>query len=269
MDLIKLYYWYSIFFAKVKFKRLNKFFINLGLRGLGLYNCQNFKLNGELNFLKNYLSKIKYPVVFDIGANEGEYAKLCKNMNKNARIFCFEPHPKTFMRLKNNFNAKEIVFINKALSDKNGKVLLYDYKGKEGTSHASLFAGVFEKLYGKECISYEVDVTKVDNIVSEFGIINIDLLKIDAEGNELNVLKGSAESLRNKIVHAVQFEFTQLNSTSRIFMKDFFDLLEEQYTLNRLLPNEILPLDGYSPTMHELYGYQNIVALEKIDNDEQ
>ena len=263
MDLTKIYYWYSIFFAKVKFKRFNKFFINLGLRGLGLYNCQNFKLSGELNFLKNYLSKIKNPVVFDIGANEGEYSKLCKKFNKEAHIFCFEPHPKTFIRLKNNLNTEKVIFINKALSDKKGKLLLYDYKENDGSSHASLFADIIKKVHGKEWICYEVDVMKIDDIVSEFSIKKIDLLKIDVEGNELNVLKGSVESLRNKIVNAVQFEFTQLNSTSRIFMKDFFDLLEEQYTLNRLLPNEILPLNGYSPTMHELYGYQNIVALRK------
>ena len=83
------------------------------------------------------------------------------------------------------------------------------------------------------------------------------------EGNEVNVLKGSKESLRNDIIEAVQFEFTQINSTSRIFMKDFFDILEEKYTINRLLPNELIPLNTYNPTMHEIYAYQNIIALRK------
>ena len=190
MDLTKIYYMYSVFFAKVKLKKLNTLLINLGLRGLGLYNYQNLKLTGEFCFLKNYLTKIKNPIVFDIGANEGEYAKLCKNINKEARIFCFEPHPKTFIRLKNNFNTEEIILINKALSNQNGKLLLYDYKEKDGSSHASLFADVIKKIHGKDYICHEVEVTKVDNIVSEFGIKKIDLLKIDVEGNELNVLKG-------------------------------------------------------------------------------
>ena len=44
-------------------------------------------------------------------------------------------------------------------------------------------------------------------------------------------------------------------------MKDFFDIFKDQYSLYRLLPNQLLPLKEYNPTMHEYYGYQNIVAL--------
>jgi len=261
--LTKLFYWYTFFFAKVKFKSMHKLLINFGLRGLGFYNYQNLKISGESNFLKNYLNKIENPIIFDIGANKGEYSKLCKNINKNAKIFCFEPHPKTFISLQENINSNQITLINKALSDKVGKFLLYDYKKKDGSSHASLWADVIEKAHGKESVCYEVDVTTVDNIINEFNIKKIDLLKIDVEGDEINVLKGAKGSLNNDIIEAIQFEFTQINSISRIFMRDFFDILEEQYTINRLLPNEFLPLEGYDPTMHEIYAYQNLIALRK------
>ena len=261
--LTKALYWYAFLFAKVRFARINTLLINIGLRGLGFYNYQNLNISGESNFLKNYLNKIENPIIFDIGANKGEISKLCKNINKNAKIFCFEPHPKTFMSLQENINSNQITLINKALSDKNEKLLLYDYKKQDGSNHASLWADVIEKVHGKESICYEVDVTTVDNIVNEFNIKKIDLLKIDVEGNEINVLKGSRKALNNSIIEAVQFEFTQINSTSRIFMKDFFDILKEKYTMNRLLPNELLPLKEYNPTMHEIYAYQNIIALRK------
>ena len=126
-----------------------------------------------------------------------------------------------------------------------------------------MYAEVIKKVYRKDSICHEVNVTKVDSIVNEFSLKSIDLLKIDSEGNELNILKGSTESLKKGIIKAVQFEFTQLNSTSRIFMKNFFDLLNEKYTLNRLLPYELLPLKEYNPIMHENFAYQNIVALKK------
>ena len=261
--LTKAFYWYAFFFAKVRFARINTLLINFGLRGLGFYNYQNLNISGESNFLKNYLNEIENPIIFDIGANKGDYSNLCKNINKNAKIFCFEPHPKTFMSLQENINNNQITLINKALSDKNEKLLLYDYKKKDGSGHASLWADVIEKVHGKESVYYEVDVTTVDNIVNEFNIKKINLLKIDVEGNEINVLKGSKEALNNDIIEAIQFEFTQINSTSRIFMKDFFDILEEKYTINRLLPNELLPLKEYNPTMHEIYAYQNLLALKK------
>jgi len=259
----ELLYSYAYFFAKVKFKKIHALLINLGLRGLGIYNYQNLNISGESSFLKNYLNKIENPVVFDIGANKGDYAKQCENINKYVNIFCFEPHPETFISLQENIDNNQIILINKALSDKNGKLLLYDYKEKDGSSHASLYADVIEKVHRRKSICHEVDVTTVDNIVHEFNIKKIDLLKMDVEGDELNVLKGAKEALNNGNIKAVQFEFTQINSTSRIFMKDFFDLLEEKYTINRLLPNELLPLKEYNPTMHEIFGYQNIVALRK------
>jgi hypothetical protein len=46
-------------------------------------------------------------------------------------------------------------------------------------------------------------------------------------------------------------------------MKDFFDILQEKYQINRLLPNELLPLKEYNATMHEIFAYQNIIALRK------
>ena len=46
-------------------------------------------------------------------------------------------------------------------------------------------------------------------------------------------------------------------------MKDFFDILEEKYNINRLLPNELFPLKEYKATLHEIYAYQNIIALRK------
>lgn len=259
----KALYWYAFLFAKARFARINTLLINFGLRGLGLFNYQNLNISGESNFLKNYLNKIKHPIIFDIGANKGEYSKLCKNINKNAKILCFEPHPKTFMRLQENINNNQITLINKALSDKTKKLPLYDCKANDGSSHASLWADVIEKVHGKESICHEVDVTTVDNIVNKFNIKKIDLLKIDVEGDEINVLKGSKETLNNNMIEVIQFEFTQINSTSRTFMKDFFDILEEKYTLNRLLPNELLPLEKYDPTMHEIYAYQNIIAVRK------
>ena len=100
MDLVNFFNYYSYYFSKVKFKKLNTFFFKLGLRGLGLYNYQNFKISGEFNFLRNYLTKIHCPVVFDVGANEGEYAKLCKNINKQTKIFCFRASSKNFSKAK-------------------------------------------------------------------------------------------------------------------------------------------------------------------------
>ena len=82
-------------------------------------------------------------------------------------------------------------------------------------------------------------------------------------GNEIKVLEGSKESLKKGLFRAIQFEFTQINSVSRVFMRDFFDILGEEYVIYRLLPNQLLPLKKYNATMHEIFGFQNLVAIRK------
>lgn len=92
------------------------------------------------------------------------------------------------------------------------------------------------------------------------------MLKIDVEGNEINVLRGAKKSLEKNIFDVIQFEFTQINSVTRIFMKDYFDLLGARFSLYRFLPNDLLPLSEYTVTNHEIYGYQNIVAIRRERN---
>jgi hypothetical protein len=86
-------------FGRKIFIKLNKLFYHLSLRGLGVLNYEGEYLPGEISFLKKYLGKIQSPVIIDVGANKGDYANYVLNVNPNAQIYCFEPHPKTFSRL--------------------------------------------------------------------------------------------------------------------------------------------------------------------------
>lgn len=266
MIMRKIYYFYARFFAKNIFSKFNKLLFNLSLRGLGVFNYQNITISGEQKFLENYLSKLASPVIFDVGANKGEYTSYCIRVNKHARVYAFEPHPKTFKTLKNSVSSKDVLVVNKAISDSKGKMQLYDYRNNEGSSHATLCYGVIEKVYRGESISYDVEAVTLDEFVTQNKINKIHLLKIDVEGNEMNVLRGAKKSLEKDVFDVIQFEFTQINSVTRVFMKDYFDLLGAKFSLYRLLPNGLLSLDGYAPTSHEIYGYQNIVAIRRKQN---
>lgn len=121
-------------------------------------------------------------------------------------------------------------------------------------------------MHGGDSISCDVEVVTLDEFVTENKINKIHLLKIDVEGNEMNVLRGAKKSLEKDIFDVIQFEFTQINSVSRVFMKDYFDLLGAKFSLHRLLPNGLLSLGEYFSTTHEIYGYQNIVAIRREKN---
>jgi FkbM family methyltransferase len=259
----KLTYWYAQIFAKPQYFYLNKLFFTLGSKGLGLRNYQDLSITGELCFLKKYLTKFNNPIIFDVGANRGKYTFVCQQLNPNSKIFCFEPHPQNFAFLKEQINSPNIVVFNQALSEQPGKLFLYDYKNNSGSTHATLYKGVIETIHRSESTTVEVEVSTIDTVIKNYNLEKIALLKIDVEGHELKVLTGAKEAIKQGKIEAIQFEFTHINAISRVFMKDFVDLLGENYNFYRLLPTGLLPLGQYHPTTHEIFLYQNIVCLKK------
>jgi len=47
-----------------------------------------------------------------------------------------------------------------------------------------------------------------------------------------------------------------------VFFKDFYDLLIN-FDIYRLLPKGVIKLNNYEPVYDEIFGYQNIVAINK------
>ena len=258
---------YAKIFAKKYFVKLNTMLYSMSIRGLGIYNYENMEVSGESNFIKNHVlprakKKSKY-IIFDIGANKGEYSELVAKP-PNVEVHSFEPHPTTFEILKENTKSIDnIKYYNAAVSDNFGKLKLFDYASKDGSVHASLNSEIFTTVHKSSIVSHEVDVTTVDIVVEKNKFEMIDFLKIDVEGYELAVLNGSIKTLENKSISIVQFEFTQLNTTTRIFFKDFYELLSDNYSIYRLLPNGLLEIKQYDPTIQEIFGYQNYVAILK------
>jgi FkbM family methyltransferase len=262
-----IYSVYRYLFARKIFSKLNKLLYNCSIRGLGVYNNENMSVSGEKSFIDKTIKKIassnKNILAFDIGANKGEYTNLLANEIKNIKIFSFEPHPKTFEVLFNNCKQTNVKLFNCALSSKEGELELFDYESKDGSTHASLNAEIFSTIHNSSVVSHKVNVSTVDIICHQNSITEIDFLKIDVEGYELDVLKGAEKMLQSESIKIIQFEFTQLNTTTRLYFKDFWEMLSDSYNIYRLLPNDLLQIKKYNATMDEIFGYQNFVAIKK------
>jgi FkbM family methyltransferase len=254
---------YTFFFARRVFRKMNLLFVNLGMRGLGVLNYQDNRVSGEARFLRDYLGERTTPVVFDVGANVGSYSNEVFDANEEARIFAFEPHPATFIKLVANVEKqKNIATYNCAVGNKCGRLNLYDRESNDGSRHASLFREVIEDIHKSRSISHEVEVITLDGFIDEHAIDRIDLLKIDAEGYEFNVLKGATKALDSGVVGAIHFEFNEMNVVSRVFFKDFWDRLPE-YQFYRLLPHGLLDLNSYDAFQCEIFAFQNVVAVRR------
>jgi len=227
---------------------------------MGILNYENSHVSGERQFLRNLLTGLKSPVIFDIGANEGHYTNTILSINPSAIIYAFEPHPETYKRLTANISAPSVRTINAAVGDEDGVVQLYDYETGTGSSHASLYKEVIEEIHKASSAEHTVRIMKLDGFVEKESVNNINLLKIDTEGNELKVLSSFMDYIKSGKVDAIHFEFNEMNVVSRSLFKDFW-LLLEGYDFYRLLPNSMLKIQNYNPLLCELFAYQNVVAL--------
>lgn len=256
---------YSLLLSRKRFYKINRALFHASARGMGILNYKNTIVSGERAFLRKYLGPLASPTVVDVGANEGNYCDSIYSANPASRVIAFEPHPNTFARLASRLSHRPgFIGVNAACAGRSGSAVLYDHKGAKGSGHASLYSGAIESIHRDQSEQYRVELVDLDSALSHRGVSSIHLLKIDTEGNELEVLKGASRLLNADSIQAIQFEFNEMNVVSRVFMKDFYDLLPN-YKFFRMLRDGLVPLGIYSPLWCEIYAFQNIVALLNRD----
>lgn len=143
----------------------------------------------------------------DIGACYGETS--IPFIGKFERIICFEPNPDTFSKLPKEFENYNIAF-----GDEEKIVSLILPNGKHKPQHGSISRfgenGSWSKIGDKmvdpkrEYIIDNVQVKKLD----DYNFENVDLIKIDTEGYEINVCRGSVETIK-KYKPVIYFETKQ------------------------------------------------------------
>lgn len=213
------------------------------------YGDNNFdrKTNGEYRILSTIIPKSQ--VVFDVGANIGEYAAEILSHNPKVQIHAFEPDPDSFAKL----STLPIQANNFALGETPGTHTLYRMPRSAHNSFYSQAQNVEE---------IPVEIRTLDTYVKEKGVTHIDFLKIDVEGHEFFVLKGGTDTLKAGIIDYIQFEFSGSTADARVFLKDFIALLNEySYDLYRIRGTDV-QLVEYFPD-RERFTLTNYLAIRK------
>lgn len=132
--------------------------------------------------------------VLDIGANIGLYSLLVALERPHARIHAFEPVQETFDILQEHVHQNKLDKIQAhalALTDHDGRVPMFipEQSGK-GAVDASLLRG-----FRQDAVEVTVAGMRLDSVLERHGIVDVDLVKIDAEGAEHLVLAGAQECI--------------------------------------------------------------------------
>ncbi len=237
----------------------------LSLRKMNFGNGGDFKQSGELfvaKFIQNRLSKESQIIIFDVGANIGNYSKSLSNLfNSKAKIFSFEPSQKTFeLFLETTRNCGNIIPNNFGFSDNEYNQILFT--NSEGSGLASVYQRKLDHFGITMDKTEEIKLTTIDSFCDENKIERIHFLKLDIEGHELNALKGSKKMINGKKIDFIQFEFGGCNIDSRTYFQDFYNLLKENYDIYRILEDGIYELATYKET-YEIFITVNYLAIRK------
>jgi FkbM family methyltransferase len=162
--------------------------------------------------------------ILDIGACRGNYSILFANlMNDKGKVLAFEPEPDNCYRIGKNVqvnNYRCIEIHQCALSDNEGSATFY--KGVNNGLGYGVGSLIFDPHWNSsEEESITVQTRRLDNFLDEEHINDVDIIKIDVQGNDIAVLKGAEHTLRNSNVILLM----DVDVTSESERKELFDIL--------------------------------------------
>lgn len=223
--------------------------------------------NGEYWMLRR-LAPLRPRVVFDVGANHGEWSAAAAASLPEAQIHAFEVVPATARHLIEVAARLPAVRANTVGLAETDAVL------RVNTSTASdkvssllpvhhmplpfLGAAVWDEI--------EVDVIRGDRYCLEQGINSIDILKIDVEGAENRVIAGFGALVEEGRVGLIQFEYGLANIHSHYLLIDYYAHLGRcGYRIGKLMASHVAFKD-YAMTDEDFLG-PNYVAVHASRSD--
>jgi FkbM family methyltransferase len=137
----------------------------------------------------SHLFRLKDATIFDVGANIGEFSMAC--MSKGAKhVIAVEPDEIPFQCLRGNLGERlpQASVEQCVLSDKPGTVTFY-------VSTETADSSFITPEHYTEAI--KMRAVTLDEIVQKYNV-EVDVLKVEAEGAEPEVLEGALQTLRTQ-----------------------------------------------------------------------
>ncbi len=199
------------------------------------------------------------PVVFDVGANEGNWTESLLQSIPKAKVYMFDPSPGCQAAIREKAFPRTML-IPCALGETAGQKTYYSSSATDGS--ASLYSRrdtPFENLTYQRST---VEVRTLDEVIEAEKIDFVDFIKMDIEGHELFALQGARRSLAAGKIGALSFEFGCGNINSRTFFRDFWELLNVMnFAIYRITPGgKSVLIDDYYEDAEYFRGATNFVA---------
>lgn len=198
----------------------------------------------HMTWVKKYFQSTDHLFVVDIGANVGYFTRGLKSSFPNLKVLAVEPSnlaSRAFVKnlpttklveasiLENveNVETAQITLVNMGVGYRlEEKFLLEDFKNTAVNRLVSSLNYIEEPI----CTPQKIICVPLDLLFERLRLteVKIDVLKIDVEGNELEVLRGMVNTIKN-----VNLAIIELNSENWTLteLEEFLNLLNINFEL--------------------------------------
>jgi len=193
--------------------------------------------------------------VVDVGANIGYWSshllESCREASvEHVNLWAFEPSDEIRAQLTERLQPPpegyRITIRSEAVSDAPGRAAFDASPGITGIKHLLTDS----MLEGGATPSVDVSVTTLVEVLEHEKIDVVDFVKSDVEGFDLSVLRGAAPLMAERRIGLFQFEYNHCWISTRCFLRDVFDLVENlPYRVCKVVPGG---LDAYDAWHQEL-----------------
>lgn len=214
-----------------------------------MFNNSDSKTNGEFNFFMKIKDNIN--IIFDVGCrSDSEF------INFNGEVHYFDPVNDFIENLKKIKNEnKKSYFNNFGLGEDNKELYYYP-------NYQSFYDRINSCYISDNDNKILLNIKKGKDYIIANNIKNIDFLKIDTEGYDLNVLQGFDDYL--DYVKIIQFEYggTFLDNNTKLI--DVINYLQQKgfYKFSYLTNYGTELINDFT----DHYQYCNIVCINKNSN---
>lgn len=230
------------------------------------FSDDNPETNGEYFIAQQLISD--GDIVFDVGANVGDWSDFVLKHKKNVKLYLFEPildiYEKLFSRFKGCPNVQIFPFAFNNIPEI--KSFFY-YKQNSGLSSLHRRSLVVEQQLNLVPETFKIQTKTLDSFTKEMNIEHINFIKIDTEGNEYYILKGAEKLIENQKIDFLQFEYGGTYLESHAKLEAVFNLLtKHKYEIFRITHQNLIHIKFWDKSL-ENYAYSNYLAIrEGISN---
>lgn len=191
------------------------------------YDILHLPTDPVLRRRKELLDTHGIDLIFDIGANTGQFALRMRELGYKGKIVSFEPLPDAFSELQKNAAwDKKWTVLNTAIGDNEGEIKINVSQNSYSSSILDILPRHVESAADSVYVGeITAPITTIDKIISQHytGEENL-FLKIDTQGYERQVIEGCISSMH--LIKGLQLELslTPLYDGETL-MQEMIDLL--------------------------------------------